>query len=239
MLIMVMFYAKYELLIGRGVLFLGAFFTFVSVWSFRHFYRMVAGYGLFQKNALVVGDGRDAASVIRLLEEVEDPGFRIYGLVAHNKIKAGEFISKVPVLGHIERLREFVAHYRVETLIVATSLSKEPTLLKILRPLRYAGVEILDYASFNEQIAQRIPLDHIDDEWLMHAAMNSSRIHIRNIKRIMGGGAGPVAFVADFAVCDDAHQARFRRTDLFHPAPIRVGRRALHGVQIQNNAGGR
>ena len=46
-------------------------------------------------------------------------------------------------------------------------------------------MEILDYAALHEELAQEIPLDHIDDEWLMNAAMNSSVIHIRKIKRVM------------------------------------------------------
>lgn len=184
-LIILMFYARFELLIGRGVLFLAAFFVGITSWGLRYFYRMVAGYGLFSKNALIVGDGKDAASVIRLLKQMADPGHKLFGVVSHVKSKPGEFLEGVPILGHTDKLREFVVHYRIETLIIATTLAREHALLRVLRPLRYAGVEILDYASFYETLAQEIPIDHIDDEWLMHAAMNSSRIHIRNIKRIM------------------------------------------------------
>lgn len=184
-LIIVMFYARFELLIGRGVLFLAALFTFLSVWALRHLYRTTAGYNLFSKNALVVGEGKDAANIIRLIQQAADPGCRIFGVVTNSKGTPGELLEGVPIIGHVDKLRHFVHHYKAETLVVATSLARESNLLKILRPLRYAGIEILDYASFYEQIAQEIPLDHIDDEWLMHAAMNSSRIHIRKLKRIM------------------------------------------------------
>jgi len=94
-------------------------------------------------------------------------------------------LDGIPILGDISRLREFVQAHEVRSLIVATSLSRELHLLKVLRPLRYQGMEILDYASYYERSAKEIPLDHIDDEWLMHAAMNASRIHIRNLKRMM------------------------------------------------------
>ena len=180
-LIILLFYARFELIIGRGVLFLAAFFIFLSVWGLRHLYRATTGYSLFTKNALVVGEGKDAANIIRLIHRAEDPGCRLFGVVTHSKGKPGELLEDVPIIGHIDKLRHFVQHYKAETLIVATSLARENSLLKVLRPLRYAGVEVLDYASFYEQIAQEIPLDHIDDEWLMHAAMNSSRIHIRKL----------------------------------------------------------
>lgn len=185
LIIVVLFYAKFDLFIGRGVLFLAALFAFCSALGLRHLYRAVAGYGVFSKNALIVGEGKDAERIVQLINSTEDAGCRIYGVVTHTKKVSEELLEGVPVLGTIAKLREFVAHYRIETLIVATSMSKEHTLLKVLRPLRYSGVEVLDYASFYEQIAQEIPLDHIDDEWLMHAAMNNSRIHIRKVKRIM------------------------------------------------------
>ena len=56
-------------------------------------------------------------------------------------------------------------------------------LLARLRPLRYMGVEIMDYVSLSEELAQEIPLAHINDEWLMTAALNSSVIQIRKVKR--------------------------------------------------------
>lgn len=200
-IVMFYFYARFELIIGRGVLFLAAFFIFLSAWSLRHLYRMVAGYSLFSKNALVVGEGKDAANIIRLIHEEEDPGCNIFGVVTYSKGKPGELLENVPIIGHVDKLRHFVDHYKVETLIVATSLARESNLLKVLRPLRYAGVEILDYASFYEQIAQEIPLDHIDDEWLMHAAMNSSRIHIRKIKRMMDFSVSIIGLVLSVPIC--------------------------------------
>ena len=200
-LIIVMFYARFELIIGRGVLFLAAFFIFSSTWAMRQLYRATTGHSLFSKNALVVGEGKDAANIIRLIHQADDSGCRIFGVVTHSKGVPGELLEAVPIIGHISHLRDFVEHYKVETLIVATSLARENTLLKILRPLRYAGVEILDYASFYEQIAQEIPLDHIDDEWLMHAAMNSSRIHIRKLKRIMDLAVAVVGLVLSVPIC--------------------------------------
>ena len=200
-IIIIVFYARFELIIGRGVLFLAALFIFFTVWALRHAYRMMAGYSLFSKNALVVGEGKDAAHIIRLIQQADDPSCRIFGLVTHSKGKPGELLENVPIIGHVDKLRHFVDHYKVETLIVATSLARENNLLKVLRPLRYAGVEILDYASFYEQIAQEIPLDHIDDEWLMHAAMNSSRIHIRKLKRMIDFTASVIGLIVTLPFC--------------------------------------
>ena len=58
-------------------------------------------------------------------------------------------------------------------------------LLSRLRPLRYSGIEIMDYVSLSEELAQEIPLAHINDEWLMTVALNSSVLQIRKVKRVV------------------------------------------------------
>lgn len=200
-LLIVLFYAQFELLIGRGVLLLIGLFTWLLITGLRYLFRAIAGYSFFVKNALVVGEGKDAGSIMRLINGTDEHNYRLLGVVTHTKGKAGDLIETVPVIGQIGTLRDLVKHYRIETLIVATSLAREQKLLKVLRPLRYSGIEILDYASFYEQIAEEIPLDHIDDEWLMHAAMNSSRIHILKLKRIMDVLVSAIGLIVTVPIC--------------------------------------
>lgn len=184
-IIILAFYARFKLHLGRGILLLAGVFLFVSTWLIRRLYRLAVGYGLFLKNALIVGEGDDVHTVLRLLASSEDASFKIFGIVSCQAKKPQDFVEGIPVLGYVERLKEFVDVYAIETLIVATSLARSRKLFRILRPLRYSGVEIMDYVSVHEELAQEIPLDHINDEWLMSAAMNSSVVHIRKIKRVL------------------------------------------------------
>ncbi len=184
-LIVLIFYAKAQLNLGRGILMLAGVFIFLSAWGTRHLYSMAVGHGLLSKNALLVGEGKEAEIALRLISSTTDSGFKILGIVSSKKIQPGSFIHNVPVVGTTEKLRELADAFDIETLIVATSLSREPAILRLLRPLRCAGVEVIDYVFLYEMLAQEIPLDHINDEWLMNAAMNGSVIHIRKVKRIM------------------------------------------------------
>lgn len=228
-IVILIFYAKFDLLIGRGVLLIAAALIFASTTSLRFAYRAVAGYSFFVKNAVVVGEGKDAASIIRLFQESGESSYRLQGVVTDTKGKAGDLLQSVPIIGQVHSLRDLAKYYRIETLIVATSMAREPKLLKILRPLRYAGIEILDYASFYEQIAQEIPLDHIDDEWLLHAAMNSSRIHIRKLKRIMDITVAVIGLILSAPICALVTVAIF--IDSRGPLFYRQRRAGLDGVE--------
>ena len=183
--IILVFYARFRLHIGRGILLLAALFILVSVWAVRCLYRLAIGHGLLSRRTLIVGEGPEAVDVLRLLSNTAETGYKVFGIVSCTKSRPGAFLEGVPVLGHMNRLREFADVYSIETIVVAASIAREHTLFRLLRPLRYSGVEILDYTALHEDLAQEIPLDHIDDEWLMNAAMNSSVIHIRKIKRVM------------------------------------------------------
>jgi len=200
-LIVLIFYAKAQLNLGRGILVLAGVFIFLLTWGTRHLYGMAVGHGLLSKNALLVGEGREAEGALRLITSTSDSGFRVLGIVSSKKIPPGSFIQNVPVVGNTEKLRELADAFDVETIIVATSLSREPTVLRLLRPLRCAGVEVIDYVSLYEMLAQEIPLDHINDEWLMNAAMNSSVIHIRKVKRIMDFVVAAIGLALTAPVC--------------------------------------
>lgn len=184
-LVILIFYARYQLGIGRGILSMAGVFIFLGSWAARYVYRMAVGRGLLSRKALVVGDGRELDNVIRLIQRTPDAGLKLVGCATPTRMAAGTYLQGVPVLGTIERLRETVDAFDIETIIVASSLSREPSLLRTLRPLRWGGIEVMDYVMLHEMLAQDIPLDHVNDEWLMNAAMNSSVIHIRQIKRIM------------------------------------------------------
>lgn len=185
MLIVLIFYARFQLNIGRGILLLAGAFVFISSWGMRYLYRQVVRSGFLSKNTLIVGEGREVEEVLHLLTHTADSGLRVLGVVSTRRAPSGTFLGPVPVVGSVDKLREFVDALDVETLVVATSVTREASVLRLLRPLRCSGTEVMDYVTLHEVLAQEIPLDHINDEWLMNAAMNSSVIHIRKIKRIM------------------------------------------------------
>ncbi len=185
MLIVVVFYARFQFNIGRGILLLAGVFIFLSSWGMRYLYRQVIRSGFLSRNALIVGEGREVDEVLNLLARTPDSGLRVLGVVATRRVQAGTFMGPIPVVGSVDKLREYVEALDAETLVVATSVSRESSVLRLLRPLRCSGTEIMDYVTLHEVLAQEIPLDHINDEWLMNAAMNSSVIHVRKVKRIL------------------------------------------------------
>ncbi|MCS6771385.1 MAG: sugar transferase [Kiritimatiellae bacterium] len=225
--IILIFYARFQSQVGRGILLLSGVFIFFFAWASRAAYRAIIRSGMLSKNAMVIGDGQEAVEAVRLIRSAPDAGLRIRGIVAAHRIQPGTLIAGVPVVGQIERIRELADAFEVETLIVATSLSREPAVLRMLRPLRCSGIEMIDYVSLHEQLAQEIPIDHINDEWLMSAAMNSSVIHIRKIKRILDFSVALVGLLVGAPIM--ALTALLIRLDSKGPILYRQQRAGLSG----------
>jgi exopolysaccharide biosynthesis polyprenyl glycosylphosphotransferase len=227
-LIILVFYARFQLNIGRGILTLAGLFVFIGCAMIRSMYRAAVRCGMLSKNTLIVGDGREARDVIHLIAGTSDSGFKVLGVVSCARPQPGQFIEGVPVIGTIDKLRELADAFSTETIIVATSQSREPAILRLLRPLRCAGTHVMDYVALNEVLAQEIPLDHINDEWLMNAAMNSSVIHIRKIKRIMDVVVAVIGLVVTLPVTLLA--ALLIKLDSKGPVLYRQRRSGLDGI---------
>ncbi|MEI6085346.1 MAG: sugar transferase, partial [Verrucomicrobiota bacterium] len=181
------FYATFsERIIGRGIFGGYAAFVFVAVLAVRLIYMMVSTRGFMQQRCLIIGSNGEARVVIDLVERHPQSGIRILGLIhcGHDKEKIGKFIDDYPILGGLDSVEKFVQLYDIERLIIAATTEAEPGLLRRLRAFRYRGLALVDFVSLYEELAQEIPIDHINDEWLMLASMNNSRIHIRRLKRL-------------------------------------------------------
>jgi len=181
------FYATFsERIIGRGIFGGYAIFVFVAVLAVRLFYMMASSRGFMQQRCLIIGSNGEAKKAVDLVEQHPHAGIRILGLVhcGQEKDKIGKFIDDYPILGGLDSVEKFVQLYDIERLIIAAPADAEPGLLRRLRSFRYRGLALVDFVSLYEELAQEIPIDHINDEWLLLASMNNSRIHIRRLKRL-------------------------------------------------------
>jgi exopolysaccharide biosynthesis polyprenyl glycosylphosphotransferase len=139
------------------------------------------------QRCLIIGTSQEARRVIDLVHRHPHAGMKILGiiLVGTDREHVGKFVEDYPVLGTLESLDKFVDLYGIDRLILAASLDFEPVLLQRLRQFRYRGLALVDFVTLYEELAQEIPIDYINDEWLFMASMNNSRFHIRRLKRLV------------------------------------------------------
>ncbi len=179
------FYFAVRPLLGPKILVPVSLGLFLAVVSVRWLMARLTAFGFFTQRALVVGSAREAEETIQLIRHTPQPGFKVYGIIAESPEMVGKPIEGVPVVGELADLPVAMETYNVTTIIVATSQETEWAVLKQLRPYRYRGTALMDLMALHEQLAKEIPLAYVNDDWLMAASMNNSRLHIAKIKRLM------------------------------------------------------
>ncbi len=177
-------YARPQMIIGRGIWAISSVLILLLAYALRRLFMSLVRRGFFLKRAMVLCDHPDrAADLLRLLKENPSSLYSVAGLAICGAVPTSAYAGSVPVLGSADDLGQLVAANDISVLLLSVSPMRSHELLSRLRPLRYAGVEIMDYVSLSEELAQEIPLAHINDEWLMTVALNSSVMQIRKIKR--------------------------------------------------------
>lgn len=183
-------YATSSELVGRGVV---VAFTLALVGAMalsRVAFVNAARRGILSARCIVIGTGAQALSVVNLVRRHPDAGLTIVGLVGRRGARPldgalrHDESEELPVVGDVDSLDELVQRLEIDRVIVATTLEQEPVLLRRLRPLRYRGVGLSDVVSLYEELRGEVPVDRIDDRWLLAAAMTNSRLHIRRLKRV-------------------------------------------------------
>ncbi len=177
-------YTRPQMVLGRGIWALSSVLILLLTYLLRRVFLALMRHGIFLKQALVLCDHPDrAAELLQLIEDQPFSFYQVAGLVVCGATPASAYAGRIPVMGTLDDLERLVTEREVAVLLLSVSVMRSRELLARLRPLRYMGIEIMDYVSLSEELAQEIPLAHINDEWLMTAALNSSVIQIRKVKR--------------------------------------------------------
>lgn len=180
-------FARPEIIWGRGIWMISSLLILAGTYGLRQFFMYLVKKGFFLKPSLVLTDSYFRA--VELLDLFKQTSFVPYHLVGTIWCGRGTPPPREkgipPVLGELADLAEMIDEYNVSTLLLAVSSIHAHEILPQLRPLRYAGVELMDYVALSEEIAQEIPLNYINDEWLMTATLNSSILQVRKLKRVM------------------------------------------------------
>jgi sugar transferase (PEP-CTERM system associated) len=177
-------YARPQMILGRGIWVISSVLILWLAYALRRLFLALVRRGFFLKQAMFLCDHPDrAADILRLLKSTPASLYHVVGLVTCGSVPASAYAEGPPILGGAENLVKLVETHDISAILLSVSPMRSHELLSQLRPLRYAGVEIMDYVSLSEELAQEIPLAHINDEWLMTVALNSSVVQIRKVKR--------------------------------------------------------
>ena len=188
-----------QAMMGRGIWGIASLLTLVLSYVMRGIHVHLIDKGHFRRRALVLADGdRGVEAVRQVMRHATVPLYHVLGVVRCDvdappaDPAAGpsatapdpmDLDAPWPVLGRLDTLEGLVDDRDIAAVLVELSPNYPPAILNRLRHLRYSGVAILDHVGLCEQLVHEIPLSHINEQWLMASALNSSVVQIHHLKR--------------------------------------------------------
>ena len=165
--------------IGRGVL-AASGSILVLLLSVRHLFIGDRNTKRW-KNVLCLVTGEEDEAAAAMLNYLWGKESEAVGLVNDGRYSPK---SSLPRKGSVQQFFSGDNSPRVDFLLVRDQHLANPRLGRILRRLRYEGVEIMSLADACEEAYHAVPLGLITDSWLFRASNAAGLFYIKKLKRL-------------------------------------------------------
>lgn len=167
--------------------------------------RLYTSTGL-RRRVLIVGAGKAGISLAQAYRGLTPPPFTLVGFVDDDRKKLKRTYEGFPVVGVSGQLLNVVDRYRVSDLVVAITREMQGSTFQTILDAQERGIEVVRMPTVYEEITQRVPIHHLESDWLIRSFVDQLRVSLfyELMKRLIdfiGGltGLGIFAVIFPFA----------------------------------------
>lgn len=149
----------------------------VSVMLWRWTYAIVFSAPPFRHRVLIVGSDERGITIAKTLKQEPLINYDVLGFVDNNYQDEGSLIEGIPLLGTETDLPDLVKTLKIHEVVVAIEQSLEKDLFLWLVECQANGVRVSWMPDLYEKICRKVPIQHIDPAWALHAMQDKSFIN--------------------------------------------------------------
>ena len=138
-------------------------YTAILIWRSCYYYTLKRR--LFVQSILIVGTGRLANDIARVIEGRYDSPYRIFAFVGSEKPDYNP--RRVDVYKNLELLRGRLFENKVDRIIVALDDRRGITPIELLLNFKLQGIAVEQGISFYERLTGKIPVEKVDPSWII------------------------------------------------------------------------
>ncbi|MEW6259338.1 MAG: TIGR03013 family XrtA/PEP-CTERM system glycosyltransferase [Thermodesulfobacteriota bacterium] len=186
---MLVFYTLPHWRFGRGIFLIQLAFSWIGYLLWRVALKNSVFRRAVQQPVIIVGARECSRDVIDVLES-SGLSFQLLGFLEDEPCTPPPSLSECPLLGRPNQLESVLTRHSDALVVLAKPEYRDPKLIQQMLDAKMKGFEVIDIAVFYEQLAGRIPIRYLRDEWLLCAEgfrLVSRRV-TQKIKRIMDIG---------------------------------------------------
>jgi len=184
---------------GRGLFLLQliSVWFLVSIW--HRFYSIIFQKILLKKKTLIIGAGHCGLAAYQLLDGPLSP-YEIVGFLDDDPVKQGSNIGSTTVIGLTDQLLEKANLLGVSEVVLAITHNRPLKLFRYTLDAKLKGITVIEMPTLFEQMFARIPVEHIQERWLLleegFQSLNSN--YANKIKRLIDIALSLLIIVATF-----------------------------------------
>jgi len=183
----------------------GAFLVIASFLTlgWRAIYiRLYTSSGLMRR-VLIMGAGKAGHSLADIYRKLSPPPFILLGFIDDDLRKKSKSYFGFAVLGTSEHLLDIVEDYRVSDIVVAINGEIKGETFQTILDTQERGVEISRMPIMYEELTQRVPIEHLESDWVIRSFVDQVRVSgtyelAKRIMDIFGGFVGTLVFMLLF-----------------------------------------
>ncbi|HLF80612.1 MAG TPA: sugar transferase [Anaerolineales bacterium] len=154
----------------------------------------------FMRRVLLVGAGETGTALVRVIKGLWPPPFYLVGMVDDDQKKQGRDFEGAAVLGDNRSLQQVIEEEGVSDIVVAISGPMSGEMFQSLLDAQQHGVEITRMPAAYEDLLGRVPINHLESDWLLRSFMDEARVSGfyllgKRILDILGGLLGMLIFL--------------------------------------------
>ncbi len=166
------------------------------------FIRLYTSSGLMRR-VLIVGAGKAGHSLADIYRKLSPPPFILLGFIDDDLRKKNKSYFGFAVLGTSEHLLDIVEDYRVSDIVVAINGEIKGETFQTILDTQERGVEISRMPIMYEELTQRVPIEHLESDWVIRSFVDQVRVSgtyelSKRLLDILGGFVGTLIFILIF-----------------------------------------
>jgi exopolysaccharide biosynthesis polyprenyl glycosylphosphotransferase len=158
--------------LGIGI-FLGFAFILTLVW--RMVYIQIFTAQAFLRRVLIIGAGSAGETLAHIYNELRPQPFFLVGFMDDNPDKIGKSVDGFPILAGNDHLLETIDAKGVTEIVIAITGNVQGSTFQVLLDAQERGVDIVPMPSLYEDLMGRVPIHHLESEWLIRSFLNDAQ----------------------------------------------------------------
>lgn len=172
------FYFFPKLWFGRGIFVISTALVGILTYLWRLIFAFIFRKLLYvQKNIVIIGSGELIKKFSEIFESLGP--FKVKGFICERRDNKKDCQN---VLGNYEQLNDIVEKENIDIVIIAVTHMENTELLKYALECKMKGISVVDLPSFYEEVTGKVPVELVNDLWLVTTPISGVRKSIYNMK---------------------------------------------------------